>query len=379
MKKRNLWLSAALIGATAATAVAQTEVTAGITRGKDYGVTYILPKTEIELTVQATRHTYTPGEFVRYAERYLRMTNVPQEASVSWTLDRVETTLLGVPDKENVYFVKMKDKTVAPLIELTRDGIICSINMPLGSSAKASGANAGTSNTGTASPGNTAAQGAPTAAQPAPVDPRSFLTEEILLASSTAKMAELVAKEIYAIRDTRNALTRGEADNLPKDGAQLKLMLDNLSVQEKALTQMFIGTTTAEVQRTMFRIVPKEMKQHVPFRFSAKLGILSSDNLAGEPVYLTLTDLHSVIIPPAPPADGKKTALLDGIAYNVPGRAKLTLQYAGKPLYDGEIPVTQFGVTEYLAPVLFNKNSLIQVLFNPNTGGLIKVERGEGN
>ena len=36
-------------------------------------------------------------------------------------------------------------------------------------------------------------------------NPREFLTEEILMASSTAKMAELVAKEIYNIRESKNA------------------------------------------------------------------------------------------------------------------------------------------------------------------------------
>lgn len=51
------------------------------------------------------------------------------------------------------------------------------------------------------------------------------------MSNSSAKMAELVAKEIYSIRESRNALLRGEADNMPKDGAQLKLMLDNLNQQ----------------------------------------------------------------------------------------------------------------------------------------------------
>ena len=35
---------------------------------------------------------------------------------------------------------------------------------------------------------------------------------------------------------SKNALLRGEADNMPKDGAQLKLMLDNLNQQETAMT-----------------------------------------------------------------------------------------------------------------------------------------------
>ena len=70
-------------------------------------------------------------------------------------------------------------------------------------------------------------------------NPRDFLTEEILMASSTAKMAELVAKEIYNIRESKNALLRGQADNMPSDGAQLKIMLDNLNLQEEAMTEMF--------------------------------------------------------------------------------------------------------------------------------------------
>lgn len=53
MKKKNIVLLSALLFSVSA--IAQTEVTAGVTRGKDYGVTYVLPKTEIELTVQATK------------------------------------------------------------------------------------------------------------------------------------------------------------------------------------------------------------------------------------------------------------------------------------------------------------------------------------
>ena len=68
----------------------------------------------------------------------------------------------------------------------------------------------------------------------------------------------------------------------------------------------------------------------------------------------------------------------EGIAYNVPGQAQITLTDGKKKLYEGEIPVTQFGIIEYLAPVLFNKNSTIKVYFDPVTGGLLKVDREEG-
>ena len=53
--KRNLMITAALLATL--TAAAQTEVTVGVMRGKDYGVTYMLPKTQIEIVLQVTRHT----------------------------------------------------------------------------------------------------------------------------------------------------------------------------------------------------------------------------------------------------------------------------------------------------------------------------------
>jgi hypothetical protein len=342
-----------------ATAAAQTEVLTGVTRGKDYGVTYMLPGTQLELTIHATKHTYTPGEFAKYAERYLRLADVSTEPSTYWTLDKVQTEVTGIPDKEHVYFVKMKDKTVAPLIELTKEGIIRSINVPISGGAQKSTAPAPT----------------PTDANSAveAVDPRSFLTEEILMASSTAKMAELVAKEIYSIRESKNALLRGEADNTPQDGAQLKLMLDNLNKQETALTEMFTGRESKESSSKEIQLVPKEVSKEVVFRFSRKLGIVDKDDLAGAPVYLTLTNLKTVTIPPAP--ELKKP--LDGVAYNVPGRARVSLSYHDQELLTTEIAVTQFGTVEYLASVLFNKNSTIKVTFNPITGALSKVDRGE--
>lgn len=350
MKKKMIGLVGLLITINS---YAQTEVTAGIMRGKDFGVTYLLPKTEIEIVVETTKHTYMPGEFSKYADRYLRLDNAPADAEIYWTIDKIQMHTAGVPDKDNVYFVKLKDKSVAPLMELTEDGIVRSINMPL-SDRKMQAAKL-------------------TEAAQEIIDPRKYLTEEILMASSRAKMAELVAKEIYGIRESKNALLRGEADNMPQDGAQLKIMLDNLNLQERAMTQMFSGTTKDESKTFTIRLTPKEMNNEIAFRFSKRLGVVANDDLAGEPYYITLTDLKT---PALPVDDGKKK--VDGIAYNVPGRAHITLTGDNKKLFDKELPITQFGTIEYLAPVLFNKNSTVKVLFDTATGGVIKVDR-EGN
>ena len=281
MKK--LIIATGLLMATSA--YAQTEVLTGVTRGKDYGVVYSLPKTQIELEIKANKVSYTPGEFSKYADRYLRLTNVSAEPDEYWELNSVKVKSVGVPNSETTYFVKLKDKTVAPLMELTEDGIVKSINVPYSKS-------------------NETIKAAPVTPATVKANPRDFLTEEILMASSTAKMAELVAKEIYNIRESKNALLRGQADNTPSDGAQLKIMLDNLNAQEDAMTKMFSGTRDKEEKTFTIRLTPdKELNNEVAFRFSKKLGVVPNNDLAGTPFYITLKDLKTVKMPQD---DGKK-------------------------------------------------------------------------
>ena len=144
------------------------------------------------------------------------------------------------------------------------------------------------------------------------------MTEEILIAGSTAKMAELVAKEIYNIRESKNSLTRGQADYMPKDGAALKLMLDNLDEQEQAMMQMFAGTTDRIEKSFTIRIKPEaDMKEKVAFRFSKKLGMLDADNLSGEPYYISIVNQET--LPPMDPKGKEKNE--NGWCY---------LQYSGK-------------------------------------------------
>ena len=347
---------------------AQTEVTQGVTFGKKFGVTYMLPQTEIKIEAEATRQHYEPGQFSKYAERYVRLRDVKQEAETSWTLDEVKVNIVGVPDPSNIYFVEMKDRTTAPLMELTADGIVRSINLPFTGDKKAE---------------------QPQAKQQedeALPDPRTFLTEEILMTNSTAKMAELVAREIYSIRESKNALLRGEAENLPKDGAQLQIMLDNLNKQEKAMVQMFEGKVTTEKHHFTKRVTPEEMSNHVVFRFSKKLGFVEADDLAGEPVELTIVNKQLIPEQPAEPegkssrsiisilTNGNKSAI-EGVAYNVPGKADVKLTYQHKDIINTELSLTQFGTREYLADQLFNRNTVTKVLFDVNTGALLKIDR----
>ncbi len=330
---------------------AQTDVSPYIPGKSMDAVTYFLPKTVIEIEVEAVKVTYTPGEFCKYADRYLRLTGLSDTPSSHWEIESIKATSTGMPDPNNVYSIKLKDKSIAPLVELTSDGIIKSINR---SAEKRQ---------------VPASKVTPAKAK---INPRDFMTEEILMASSTAKMAELVAKEIYNIRESKNAIIRGQADNMPKDGEAMKLMLSNLEEQETAMLEMFSGTTLRETKHFTLHLVPgSSLNKEVLFRFSSRLGVLDKEDLGGKPIYVNLTDLNTV--PQA--TDGKEKKKLGGVVYNVPGKAQITIFTGNKKFVEQTLPVTQFGNQEVLADDLFNKRTNTQVTFDPATGGLLKIDR----
>ena len=202
---------------------------------------------------------------------------------------------------------------------------------------------------------------------------RKYMTEEILMAGSTAKMAELTAKEIYNIRESKNLILRGQADTMPKDGASLKLIMDNLDKQEKALTQMFAGTTDREDKVFTLLVTPEDnTKDKIVLRFSRLLGALSTDNLAGDPIYISMSSTAPI---PAPTDDSKKKKKPEGAIYNIPGKGNVSVSYQGKKYFEKDLPITQFGSTEVLVNELFNKKINTRVVFNPETGAILKIDK----
>ena len=343
---------AALIFLFSVCANAQTQVTEfnpGIVAN---GVNYALPKTVLKVEVAAVKIAYTPGEFARYADRYLHIGGVSAEPSTTWKTTNVSVYQEGTPDTLKVFTVKLKDKTIAPMAQLTESGLLVAVNT--------------TANVDTHT-------------QPEPrtvshkLDARQYLTEEILTATSTAKMAELTAQEILDIRESKNAIKRGQVESMPKDGASLKIVLDELNAQEQALTQLFIGySDTTFVSKTYSLLPTADIDQKVLFRFSQKLGFVDADDLAGEPFYVSVKDLHTVVLPTEKELAKRK---IEGLVYNMPSMAKVTVSTMRGTLYEKELPFAQFGTIDMLSPTLFNKGVTTKLTLNPATGGILHLEQ----
>jgi len=321
------------------------------------GAVYFLPRTAVTITVEVEKTTYTPGDFCQYAERFLRIKDVPATPSVSYRITAIRQAAVAVPDTAKRYAVKFDARTAAANVRLSDDGILLGINTVVGSERSEVRDYSQPQNISLTS-------------HPSKLNPRQYMNEETLAAGSTAKMAELTAQDIYEIRESRSLLVRGQADNMPKDGEQLRLMLNQLDLQDRALTSLFVGTYERDTIQKTFTVVPSaNVNRETLFRFSQKLGLVDSDDLTGVPYYISVENLRTV--PLAEPADPKKKQKsIDGIFVNIPGRLRSVVSDSKGAIVSSEFPAGQFGNVELLSGALFNKRYTTRLRLNPLSGAI---------
>ena len=315
---------------------------------------YYLPQTVMQFTVKVEKTTYTPGKFAPYAGRYLKKT-VNQDAAITYRLIGMDMTPASQPDTARHFNLFIDKKRSIFKVCRADNGQLLAINTDVRPAP-------------VSLPTFTPAPHTP------PLNPNDFMSEDILNAGSAAKMAELTAKEIYDIRDSRNQLSRGQADFMPKDGAQLRIMMANLDRQEQALTQLFEGVTTQDTAWTAINFLPTREGQEVLFRFSKRFGLVDADDLSGEPYYIEVTDLHSVAAPEPSPIEKKEDKNDIGLRVVQPGKIRANITDGVKTINSYELLAPQFGTVSSMSGELFGKKQSAKIIFDPLTGSVKTIE-----
>lgn len=345
-----------LLAATAfVPAQAQTTTRLSATKANSYALVYSLPTTRLRITLEAEITTRRPGEFHKYAKKYLNINSPIAREEHSASLRSVVVSTEGVADPDQRYAVQFKFGT-EPFMLLSPQGVPLSVN---------------TSKTldivDPALPESRDAEPTPLQTPAA----RQVVSEEMMQSQSTAKRAELAASALFGIRQTRADLISGQADQMPPDGKSLQLMLDNLEAQEKALMAMFVGTTSTRTQVETYTVDPDgDISNLILARISAVDGIVSASDLSGAPVYLNL----SVTQRGEMPLNEKGIRLefpKNGFAYCIPGTADVTVSYDDRTYFSRSEQFAQFGVVYGLAPNSFtDKKAPIYIILDPATGAI---------
>jgi len=327
-------------------------------KANDYGVIYSLPKTSFEITLLVKKSTYQRGDFYPYAQSYLGVDNPVTENKMVFTLEDISVKNKGIADKSNSFMVQFQPKTFEPYVYLREDGVIVTVNADPVPEV----------------PEETVL---PQASKPA-VNPRRFLSQETLMAGSVAKQAELVARQIFDLRRSRTDILTGEAESMPPDGNAYKVVMDQIDLQEKALTELFAGSVQTEYLLRSYTVVPDtgDIDKMVVARFSEKLGPVDADNLAGEPILLSLKNKTPEVKPTLSERDLKRleTKLTEGLVYNIPGKATLTMEYRNETVSSMEVDVVQYGSQDVLTKKMFdNMKQPIKIFFYPELGAIRQI------
>lgn len=332
-------------------AIAQPETTPMKAGRTQDGVVYFLPKTAICFNLLIEKKTYTPGEFAKYAEKYLRLSGIGQEEEVTYSIAGYGLTPIGIRDTSKCYAVRLKGgKCETAEIHLSEDGVLLSVNAdPIAQKVRPPFV---------PSP------------QPTPVNPRQYLNADILSASSPAKRAELTVQQIIELQEHRQQLITGEADDLPQDEQQLRFMIEQIDREREALMTLFTGSVRRDTVEQAVTVCPeKEVEREVIFRLSKRLGLVDKDDLSGIPYYMTIEDQHQTTLQKYDIPENKKDG---GFYVNVPGKIKLTLHRENHFLAAFDLYVAQFGFVELRTGSLF-KRYVTHMTLNPFTGSVDRI------
>lgn len=295
------------------------------------GITYRLPLTTLVLQADVVQIIEKPGPFYKYTERFLGTTDFISDTKNEWQLQCVKAYYRIAPDSTKCYHVAINKKTTASNIQLDEKGVIQSINQVIYNKVKH-----------------------PKVEAPVVVDTvirfdLAQLGEEALVSSSIPKMAEIAAKQIYHIRESRTNLLSGDNDHLP-DGVSLTLMLQKLDDAERELMALFVGKRISVPVSRKFYVTPTDaLTNYVVFRMSAVAGIVEPDNLLGRPIYLSVKP--HMVTAPEPIVNAKKMC---GPYYNVPGSATVVVADGTTILTEKTFTMPQFGTVTCLPAVMFD-------------------------
>ena len=342
---KHILLFIALIAPFFATAQQKKQLTDG-----EPVLIYSLPKTVLNIQISSERITETPGEFYPYSERYLATTNVITAPKTYYRLRGITITPQTKPDSKRTFKITPVKNSHTTRITVNDKGILCGINVP---------------------PVEVPEKIPPI--NPEKVSPVSSkllpLEEEYMMAGSTVKMAEGIAKQIYSIREGRLDLLAGQAETMPKDGESMKIMLEQMDRREQELTQLFTGKTTVEALTNTITYSPDSASNaDVVFRFSAFNGLSSKEDLSGTPYYIT------VKYNPIETATAKKKKEKGEQVLSVlPVKAKITVEEGSNVIYNEVMDIPQLGIMVPIPLETMNKKNG-KVIVSPETGRLLSIQ-----
>lgn len=353
MKRLFMMLAGAIIACT---------LSAQVVEQGEGAMVYYSPKTAISLDFTYTIETHETGIYAKYAESMLGIKDAERENTTLYTLTDVHIGTATTTDYSRPHKITA-DATVPMLLTINEKGLLVGYNLPYEAKTKpaprktADNANDLSRRIGKAAP----------------------FTEEVIKAATPQAQAKAVADQIMHIRETRMYLLSGEVEHAPADGTAMKYVLDELSRQERQLTELFVGKTSKRTEHKRIQIEPEsqiEQKQH--WFFSEENGFTTPENIDADTITMRLM-LHPQKFVAgnsnAKESKKKKGAEMSQIVYNLPGNGDIEVIFKGHTLAKRTVPIAQLGIDVPLSKDIFSGAALPIIVFSEKTGNIVSISK----
>lgn len=334
---------------------------------------YHLPQTALNIQFRTQCIVEQPGELSRYAERFLGISEQITEESCRYEITDIKVDTYNLADPAMAFYLveetpssnKSFSKNALSeenlRVTCTQEGILLAVNADIPNALKPK-----------AQPLRPKFRPEAAVALPS----QAYLTQEMKLANSSLKMAELAARQIFSIRETRLALLHGELENYPQDGEAFKLFLKELNYMEQQYLELFLGKRIVTEQSHSVQFIPEKGQElAVVCRLSSQKGIVDADDLSGRPIYCKINldnkalaqKPDSVTIPGKKRGEFTRMEEAPALYYYYPQSAQVQLIDGGQCLWQKNLILAQMGHLLRL-----KAENQLSVVMNPSTGAIVE-------
>jgi len=323
---------------------------------------YSLPTTVIRVEVDVEKTISKTGPFYRYSQKMLNVTDVVTEDKEEWQIKNVRIKTVGKPDGDKRFNVAFSGSSVAPLLNLTDEGILAGVNLKQVPAYESSLMDYSTEELPQLKDVN--------------FNNVSML-EKQLVKTSTAAMAEEAANFIYKVRKRRFKILASDYENLPPDGQSYEVSVREMNQLEADFMELFIGKKQRYQTTQVFEVIaePLAVNNTVLFRFSTLKGIVDKMDLSGTPVYVEVAVDNQKTLPDQSIIDPKnKEEVRNGLYYCSPAKATVKIIDRNILLSQKDVYLAQYGQVLSMPTEVLERND-VRIELNPVTGALKSISK----
>jgi hypothetical protein len=326
------------------------------------GIIYSLPRTNLFITVKLVKESYKPGPYAAFAEKYLGFQNVKTSASDNWKITEIKVETFGDPDPSAIF---KTSGNMASMVSLQSDGAIAGINIP-------------NTNTNPSLKGSDFIDKSNLPAILFPdqtsddlydIEINNETGSERIKFKTLEERAMYAAEYLFKIRKKRAFTILSPSDALPENGDGFEAFVKQAEKIDAEYVSLFLGKTFYSTHEFSVIYTPgnDNVRNDVLFRFSDEKGIVPRTDISGRPVTIELTkDQKQYSSIESLNQQIATTTVRSGFNYRIPVNANFSLSEGLNLLYNGKLPIAQFGFIAPLPESLLDEK--IQVTYDKVTG-----------